>query len=165
MSAIRRVFPISMVTIVSMALVSCDRSTDRPAETVVKSTDAAWQGIPVDESTPITVDAATRQAVVMEMRTMLRAVQGIVAGVATWDTVAIRNAATSAGLAAASEAEPDVQAQLGTDFVQVGMRTHLSFDSLAQDVGKSREAVLMRLATVMGNCVGCHDKWRLVVQR
>jgi cytochrome c556 len=130
----------------------------------VKTTDAAWTGIPVDESTPITVDAATRQAVQLEMRTMLRAVQGIVVGVASWDTVAIRVSASSAGLAAASEAEPDVQAQLGSDFVQVGMRTHLTFDSLAHDVGKSRDAVLMRLATVMGNCVGCHDKWRLVVQ-
>ena len=164
MSAMRRVFPITAVTFVLLALVSCNRPPDRPVGTEVKSTDAAWKGIPVDESTPIMVDAATRQAVVLEMRTMLRAVQGIVVGVASWDTVAIRVSATSAGLAAASEAEPGVQAQLGTDFVQVGMRTHLSFDSLAQDVGKSREAVLKRLATVMGNCVGCHDKWRLAFQ-
>lgn len=120
----------------------------------------------IDDRTPIRVDAATRFAVLTEMRTMLNAVQGIVGGAAQGDTAAMRRAATSAGVAAASEAGEDVAAQLGADFVQLGMRTHASFDSLATDVaqGKSRDAVLSRLATVMGNCVGCHNQFRLTVQ-
>jgi hypothetical protein len=78
----------------------------------------------------------------------------------------MRASAASAGMAAASEAGENVAAQLGADFVQLGMRTHVSFDSLAADVtqGKSGEAVLRRLAAVMGNCVGCHNQFRLVVQ-
>jgi hypothetical protein len=145
------------------ALISCERPADR-AEAVVKPTDGTWKEIPVDDRLPIAVDAATRQAVLAEMRTLLNAVRGVVSGVASWDTSAIRNSARSAGVAAASEAEPAVQAQLGAAFVQVGMRTHHSFDSLATDAGKSREVVLMRLATVMDNCVGCHNQWRLVIQ-
>lgn len=119
-----------------------------------------------DDRTAITVDATTRQAVLTEMRTMLTAVQGIVGGVAAWDTAAIRAAAHSGGMAAASEAAPEVEAQLGHDFVQLGLRTHLSFDSLAAEVAstKDRDVVLRRLATVMGNCVGCHTQWRLVVK-
>jgi cytochrome c556 len=97
---------------------------------------------------------------------MLNAVQGIVGGAAKGDTASMRAAAMSAGMAAASEAGAEVAAQLGADFVQLGMRTHASFDSLATDVaqGKSREAVLGRLASVMGNCVGCHNQFRLTVQ-
>ena len=120
----------------------------------------------LDNRTPIRVDAATRFAVLTEMRTMLNAVQGIVGGAARGDTAAMRASAESAGMAAASEAGESVAAQLGADFVQLGMRTHTSFDSLAVDVtqAKNREAVLRRLATIMGNCVGCHNQFRLVVQ-
>lgn len=120
----------------------------------------------LDSRIPIRVDAATRFVVLTEMRTMLNAVQGIVGGAATGDTAAMRVSAASAGMAAASEAGENVAAQLGADFVQLGMRTHTTFDSLAVDVtqGKGREAVLRRLATVMGNCVGCHNQFRLVVQ-
>lgn len=120
----------------------------------------------LDDRTPIQVDDATRFAVLTEMRTMLNAVQGIVGGAAQGDTAAMRAAAMSAGVAAASEAGEAVAAQLGADFVQLGMRTHVSFDSLATDVAqaKSRDAVLSRLATVMGNCVGCHNQYRLTVR-
>lgn len=144
----------------------CGPGEQRPDENTVRSTEPSVKGVPTDERTAITVDAATRQAVLSEMRTMLTAVQGIVGGAAAWDTAAIRTAAHSAGVAAASEANPEVEAQLGHDFVQLGMRTHMSFDSLATDVSRTtdRETVLRRLAAVMGNCVGCHNQWRLVVQ-
>jgi cytochrome c556 len=165
MSATRSLFRVTAAAVLlPVALTACERRADRTADDAMESTGAAWKGIPVDEGQAITVDASTRQAVLAEMRTMLQAVQGIVGGAATWDTAAIRTAASSAGVAAASEANPGVEAQLGEDFVRLGMRTHLSFDSLAHDVGKNREAVLTRLATVMGNCVGCHNQWRLVVQ-
>jgi hypothetical protein len=119
----------------------------------------------LDERMAVRVDAATRYAVLNEMRTMLNAIQGIVGGVARGDTAAMRVSARSAGIAAASESGESAAAQLGADFVRLGMRTHASFDSLASDVaqGKSRAAVLNRLSTVMGNCVGCHNQYRLLV--
>ena len=120
----------------------------------------------IDDREAITVDAATRFAVLQEMRTMLNAVQGIVGGAGRGDTSAMRTWATSAGMAAASEAGESAAAQLGPQFVQLGMLTHVTFDSLASDVvqGRSRDVVLRRLSTVMGNCVGCHNRFRLVVQ-
>ena len=146
---------------------ACTPASDEPAHgaqpevSAVRGDEAA-----LDNRSPIHVDAATRFAVLTEMRTMLNAVQGIVGGAARGDTAAMRASAASAGMAAASEAGENVAAQLGADFVQLGMRTHTSFDSLAVDVAqaKSREAVLRRLATIMGNCVGCHNQFRLVVQ-
>lgn len=142
--------------------------TGDEAEKAGQATVSAARGdvADIDDRVPVRVDAATRFAVLTEMRTMLNAVQGIVGGAAQGDTAAMRIAATSAGVAAASEAGEKVAAQLGAEFVQLGMRTHTTFDSLATDVaqGKTRDAVLGRLATVMGNCVGCHNQFRLVVQ-
>ena len=121
----------------------------------------------MDARVVIPVDEEVRSAVLVEMRTMLVAVQGIVGAAAANDTAAMRVAALSGGLAAASEADAQAAEQLGAGFVQLGMRTHLSFDSLAADVagGGSRDVVLRRLAAVMGNCVGCHSQWRLSVRR
>ena len=147
--------------------VGCAQSTDEGGQAGPATVGAAPADVAaLDDRVPIRVDAATRFAVLTEMRTMLRAVQGIVGGAAQGDTAAMRAAATSAGTAAASEAGAEAAAQLGAGFVQLGMATHTSFDSLAADVaqGKSRETVLRRLATVMGNCVGCHNQWRLVVE-
>jgi hypothetical protein len=153
--------------LVVSALAGCAPASDEAVEAVQPTIAAAHDDIAaIDDRQPIQVDAATRFAVLQEMRTMLNAVQGIVGGAARGDTAAMRTWARAAGIAAASEAGEDVAAQLGAQFVQLGMMTHATFDSLAIDVsqGKSREAVLRRLSTVMGNCVGCHNRFRLVVQ-
>lgn len=154
-----------ILVLLAVAVAAGCQGAQRPDENTIKSTEPAVTALG-DERTAIAVDARTRQAVLNEMRTMLTAVQGIVGGVAEWDTAAIRLAAHSGGMAAASEAEPEVEAQLGHEFVQLGLSTHLSFDSLAADVARTsdRAIVLRRLATVMGNCVGCHSQWRLVVK-
>lgn len=154
------------LVLVAALAVNCGPDAQRPDENAMKSTEPGLMALPADDRIAITVDAATRQAVLSEMRTMLNAVQGIVGGVAAWDTAAIRTAAQSAGVVAASEANPGIEAQLGHEFVQLGMGTHLSFDSLALDASRTRDrnVVLRRLAAVMGNCVGCHNQWRLVVR-
>lgn len=159
---------IALGLLIAMTLCAgCAPAADETGDTAQTSISASRADVAaLDDRVPINVDAATRFAVLTEMRTMLNAVQGIVGGAAQGDTAAMRTAATSAGVAAASEAGEEAAAQLGTDFVRLGMRTHTTFDSLATDIshGKSRDAVLGRLASVMGNCVGCHNQFRLVVQ-
>lgn len=150
-------------------LAACAREGEKEdQESTARSVVAAAPGdvAALDDRQAIRVDAATRFAVLKEMRTMLNAVQGVIGGAAQGDTATMRAAAASAGLAAASESEENVARQLGADFVQLGMRTHANFDSLAAEVtqGRSRDGVLRRLSTVMGNCVGCHNQFRLVVQ-
>jgi hypothetical protein len=142
-------------------------AADNQTEDTTQPTITASRGdvAAIDEREAIVVDAAARFSVLSEMRAMLIAVQGIVGGAGRGDTAAMRTMASSVGLAAATEANETVAAQLGPAFVQLGMLTHANFDSLAVDIarGKRRDAVLNRLATVMGNCVGCHSKYRLVV--
>ena len=153
--------------LVAAALTGCAPADDETGQGAQPTIAASHGDIAaIDDREPIQVDAATRFAVLQEMRTMLNAVQGIVGGAAANDTAAMRTWARAAGIKAASEAGENVAAQLGAQFVQLGMMTHATFDSLAIDVaqGKSREAVLRRLSTVMGNCVCCHNRFRLVVQ-
>lgn len=138
---------------------SCERTNAKSDQTQLAV--RAMPDTDADKRTALEVDAVTRVAVLTEMRTMLKAVQGIVAGAATGDTSAIRAAALKGGMKAASETNPAVQQQLPGDFLLIGMRTHAAFDILAADVVQGKDVMLQRLATIMGNCVGCHEQWRL----
>ncbi len=157
-----------LLGVVALSCATEDKANDtqlrvRSANGVIGDTGAVAD---VDKRTAIEVDAATRVAVLAEMRTMLKGVQGIVIGAANRDTATIRAAALRAGMRAASETNPAIQEQLGGDFVQMGMRTHAAFDILAADVAQgNQDVILRRLATIMGNCVGCHEQWRLTVRQ
>ena len=149
------------------ASAACQRANEDamvPADRAVKASAGDTPG--TDMRTPVAVDVATREAVLIEMRTMLKAVQGILGGAAAHDTVAIRTSASLAGMKAASEADPAVERMLGEDFVRLGMRTHAAFDSLADGVSREKnlDDTVRRLAGLMGNCVGCHEQWRLTIQ-
>jgi cytochrome c556 len=149
-----------------MMTLSC-APADEKSDTTQLSVRAAPGALPeADQRTAIEVDAETRAAVLTEMRTMLKGVQGIVIAAANRDTAGIRAAALKAGMKAASETDPVIQQQLGGDFAQLGMKTHAAFDILAADVAVGNQDVMLRrLATIMGNCVGCHEQWRLVVRQ
>jgi cytochrome c556 len=162
----RHAHVVAAVLAVMLLVALCAGCSQPEPERHVIATDSADEQTAIDARSAIVVDAGARFAVLAEMRTLLAAVQGIVGGLAEGDTAAVRVAALSAGFKAASESDPQAAAQFGPDFVALGMRTHLNFDSIASDVanGRSREAVLRRLATVMGNCVACHTQWRLSVR-
>lgn len=151
-----------LIGVITLSCARTDEKTDR-TELTVRATPGAIAD--ADKRTAIEVDAVTRAAVLTEMRTMLKAVQGIVAGAANKDTAAIRAAALKGGMQAASETNPVVQEQLKGEFVLLGMRTHAAFDILAGDVLQgNQDMILRRLATIMGNCIGCHEQWRLTVR-
>lgn len=161
----RRATVLGMLLVASV--LACTNSGDQTANATQGGVRAApGDTVEPDGRTPIDVSAGTRFAVLTEMRTMLRAVQGVVASASAFDTAGVRTAALTAGMAAASEADLQVQRELGSEFVMLGMRTHMQFDSLATDVSRAKDqgVVLRRMAAIMGNCVGCHEQYRLVVQ-
>lgn len=169
-TARRRASRCAVGLLLGVVAISCGRTDDKAGQTqlTVRSAPGSIdQGATADadKRTGIAVDAATRVAVLTEMRTMLKGVQGIVIGAANRDTAMIRASALKAGMRAASETNPAIQEQLRGDFVQMGMRTHAAFDILAADVAQgNQDMILRRLATIMGNCVGCHEQWRLTVR-
>jgi hypothetical protein len=152
--------------LLGIVLLGCAKADENRGQAQLTVRAASGALSQADQRTALVVDDETRVAVLTEMRTMLKAVQGIVAAAANADTAGIRSAALRGGMKAASENNPIVAQQLGGDFVQLGMRTHASFDILAADVARGNEDVMLRrLAVIMGNCVGCHEKWRLTLQQ
>jgi hypothetical protein len=101
--------------------------------------------------------------VLLEMRQMLEAVDGIMQGLTKDDLAAVGSAARGAGMAMAVDLDPAIRNQLPENFVNLGMRTHQGFDELAErmDAGGTKEDAIRGLAALTGNCVGCHASYRL----
>ena len=104
---------------------------------------------------------AEREAVLAEMRTMLRSLSGIVHGVVAGDLAMVEEAARASGMKAA--VGPRLEKKLPPHFLQLGLRVHTRFDQLADAIktGATKDDVLKRLAAVTGYCVTCHAAYRL----
>lgn len=90
---------------------------------------------------------------------MLASVQGILDGAARSDSAAIRTAATAAGLVMA--ADPALERILPQAFLQLGMATHMAFDTLGATAGSGPGPAVGGLASITARCVACHSTYRL----
>lgn len=108
---------------------------------------------------------AERDAMLIEMRTMLRSLSRIMHGLVDNDLVMAQQAARASG--AATVLDPDLDKKLPLPFRQLGMRTRQRFDGLADALktGAARDAVLRRLAAITSSCVTCHETYRLDERR
>lgn len=116
-----------------------------------------------DHREAIVVQPAERDLVLMEMRTMLESVQGIVAGMAEEDLARVQTAARASGMAIAQDVPPALMAKLPLDFKQLGMGAHRGFDELSAAVEQEEtpEMLMTRLGDQLARCVACHAKYRL----
>ena len=103
-------------------------------------------------------------AVLAEMRVLLGSVNGVLGGLVTGDTAAMRAAAAASGTAEA--ADPALAALLPEGWKQLAERTHVGFDTLAAVLGRAavRDTVIAKLAAVTPHCVSCHAAYRLGVR-
>ena len=111
---------------------------------------------------PVNLEPIVRAKILAEMRTMMVAVDGIVDGVARDDMRLVEQFARSAGMRGALDDDP-IFRDLPESFRKLGVRTHRSFDALADQMlqGKSPDDALKGLAEITGNCVGCHATYRI----
>lgn len=122
---------------------------------------------PAAESTDVRqrleLPAPLRDKVLLEMRLMLEAMNGILSGVTVGDPTAVAAAARGAGMAMAADVDPDIKSRLPEEFLKLGMSTHKAFDQLADrlEAGGTIDGALEDLAKVTGNCVACHATYRL----
>lgn len=102
-------------------------------------------------------------AVLAEMRVLLGSVNGVLGGLVTGDTAAMRAAAAASGTAEA--ADPVLAVLLPDGWKWLAERTHAGFDSLAVVLGGTvaRDTVIAKLAAVTPHCVSCHASYRLGV--
>lgn len=114
---------------------------------------------------------AERDLILGEMRMLLKAVHGVVTGLAGQDQAAdrtqIEQAARSVGMAMAADVNPALMAKLPLPFKQMGMSIHKDMDALADAVVQKEtpQQILQRLSSMTARCTTCHDLYRFSAER
>jgi hypothetical protein len=102
-----------------------------------------------------------KDRVLLEMRTMLQSLSGIMQGLVANDLVKAEKAARMSEMGPA--VDPGFDKNLPPEFLQLVARTRRRFGGLADAIKAraSRDVVLRQLAAVTATCVTCHETYRL----
>lgn len=112
-----------------------------------------------------------RDLILGEMRQLLKAVHGVVTGVAGQDQPAdrqqIEQAARAAGMGMAADVNPAIMLKLPLPFKQMGMSIHRDMDALADAIAQKEtpQQILQRLSSMTARCTTCHDMYRFGVDK
>ena len=130
-----------------------------------------WTTESRDGRTQIVLASTERDLILGEMRMLLKAVHGVVTGLAGQDQAADRTqmeqAARSAGMHMAEDVNPALMAKLPFPFKQMGMSIHKDMDALADAIVKKEtpQQILQRLSNMTARCTACHDMYRFSAER
>jgi hypothetical protein len=119
----------------------------------------------------IVLAPAERDLILGEMRMLLKAVHGVVTGLAGQeqeaDRTQVEQAARSAGMGMAADVNPALMAKLPLPFKQMGMSIHRDMDALADAVVRKEnpQQILQRLSSMTARCTTCHDLYRFGVDK
>jgi len=124
-----------------------------------------------DGRVQIVLAPTERDLILGEMRMLLKAVHGVVTGLAVQnqetDRAQIEQAARSAGMAMAADVNPALMAKLPLPFKQMGMSIHKDMDALADAIVQKEtpQQILQRLSSMTARCATCHDLYRFSAER
>ena len=130
-----------------------------------------WTAQGTDGRTQIVLAPIERDLILGEMRMLLKAVHGLVTGLAGQDREGDRRqmeqAARSAGMAMAEDVNPSLMAKLPLPFKQMGMSIHQDMDALADSIARkeTQQQILQRLSSMTARCTTCHDMYRFSAER
>lgn len=130
-----------------------------------------WTRPGTDGRMHIVLAPAERDLILGEMRVLLKAVHGVVTGLAGQDQEAdrmqIERAARSAGMGMAADVNPALMEKLPLPFKQMGMSIHKDMDALADAViqKETPQQILQRLSSMTARCTACHDVYRFSVEK
>jgi hypothetical protein len=130
-----------------------------------------WTTPGKDGRMQIVLAPTERDLILGEMRMLLKAVHGVVTGLAGQDQGAdrtqIEQAARSAGMGMAADVNPALMAKLPLPFKQMGMSVHKDMDALADAVVQKEtpRQILQRLSSMTARCTTCHDLYQFSVER
>jgi hypothetical protein len=130
-----------------------------------------WTTQGIDGRTEIVLVSAERDLILGEMRMLLKAVHGVVTGLAGQgqeaDRTQMEQAARSAGMHMAADVNPALMAKLPLPFKQMGMSIHHDMDALADAVVQKEtpQQILQRLTSMTARCTACHDMYRFSAER
>ncbi len=124
-----------------------------------------WTAPGTDGRTEILLAPAERDLILAEMRSLLKAVSGVIAGLsdAPQPTAQAGLAARAAGMQMEADVDPALIGKLPLPFKQMGMSVHRDMDGLADAVaaGETSQQILTRLAAITARCTTCHDMYRI----
>jgi hypothetical protein len=130
-----------------------------------------WTTQGTDGRMQIVLAPTERDLILGEMRLLLKAVHGVVTGLAVQNQEAgraqIEQAARSAGMAMAADVNPALMAKLPLPFKQMGMSIHKDMDALADAIVQKEtpQQILQRLSRMTARCTTCHDLYRFSAER
>ena len=130
-----------------------------------------WTTKGTDGRMEILLAPSERDLILGEMRQLLKAVHGVVTGLAGQDQPADRQqmeqAARAAGMGMAADVNPAIMAKLPLPFKQMGMSIHRDMDALAEAVAQKEtpQQILQRLSSMTARCTTCHDMYRFGVDK
>jgi hypothetical protein len=130
-----------------------------------------WTAEGTDGRTEIVLASAERDLILGEMRMLLKAVHGVLTGLAGQDQAAdrtqIEQAARLAGMGMAEDVNPALMAKLPLLFKQMGMSIHKDMDALADAMVQKEtpQQILQRLSSMTARCTACHDMYRFSAER
>ena len=130
-----------------------------------------WTTPGTDGRMQILLAPAERDLVLGEMRMLLKAVHGVVTGLAGQDQevdrTQIEQAARSLGMDMAADVNPTLMAKLPLPFKLMGMSIHRDMDALADAVAQkeTQQQILQRLSSMTARCKTCHDLYRFGVDK
>lgn len=130
-----------------------------------------WTTKGADGRTEILLAPGERDLILGEMRQLLKAVHGVVSGVAGQDQPSDRQqmeqAARAAGMGMAADVNPAIMAKLPLPFKQMGMSIHRDMDALADAIVQKEtpQQILQRLSSMTARCTTCHDLYRFGVDK
>lgn len=119
--------------------------------------------VSTDQRRSVNLSPMEKDLVLGEMRTMLKAVNGLLGALSENDMKKAAEAADSAGMAMAVDTSPILMAKLPLDFKELGMGTHKAFDDLSAEIksGATVPQVLEKMHQITNRCVACHEINRL----
>lgn len=130
-----------------------------------------WTAQGTDGRAQIVLAPIERDLILGEMRMLLKAVHGLVTGLAGRDQEADRRqmeqAARSAGMHMAEDVNPALMAKLPLPFKQMGMSIHQDMDALADAIvqKETQQQILQRLSSMTARCTTCHEMYRFSAER
>ena len=130
-----------------------------------------WTAQGIDGRTQIMLASAERDLILGEMRLLLKAVHGVVTGLAGQgqevNRTQMEQVARSAGMHMAEDVNPALMAKLPLPFKQMGMSIHHDMDALADAIAnkETSQQILQRLSSMTSRCTTCHDVYRFSVER
>lgn len=105
-----------------------------------------------------------RNMILKEMRTWLQSAQAVLEAATKNDFIEVNRVAKISGMGAEAATPGSLFRKLPVEMKVLGFDTRKKFDEIASDALRLKDSqhTIKQVSTAMGNCIACHEVYRLV---